>query len=285
MKKQTKPDNITNEIKHLFSPEVPVLLVGAAGIGKTDKVKQCFDYTEVLLLSTCQPEDIGGIPYREGQEDHRTISSLFTRLHEADKQGKTTALFLDELDKAQREVADTLLTLVAHRKINQGELPKNTCIIAAANPPEFGGGDGISVPMLNRFAVIEQDIDLKSWVSYMKNRYSEPFFDNALMAFEDQKIPVFEVVGEGLEQKITSPRSIDLAFKAIKRLKQDSVKLVEGLLTPNVAQKLLNHFDFYTEYSEVLDKIKDIPIEKLRNKQTKVRMKGIPSIKRKPLNI
>jgi hypothetical protein len=49
-------------------------------------------------------------------------------------------LFLDELDKARREVADTILSLVTSPELF--DLPNGVEIIAAANPPEWGGGDG-----------------------------------------------------------------------------------------------------------------------------------------------
>lgn len=245
------------EFKDYFSKEVPILLVGPPGIGKTECVLKSFDYVETLLLSSCQSEDIGGLPYRENEFDYKTIPSIFQRLDIASKEGKTTALFLDELDKASREVSDTLLTLVCNRRSGRAILPENTCIIAAANPSEYGGGDGISIPMLNRFAVIEYEICKKSWANWARKEFGEEF-EHLIIEFENGNLPLFDSRGEDLNIKTTSPRSIALAFKAIKRLKNDSKKVVEGLLTPMVAQKLINKLDFSSEYKDIIEKTRSL---------------------------
>jgi replication-associated recombination protein RarA len=222
----------------MLAIKVPVLFVGAAGVGKTQKIQAAFDHTETLLLSSMSEEDVGGLPYRDGAYDRRTIPIFFQRLHEADAKGKTTCLFLDEIDKAERSVADTLLTLVASRKINGNALPPTTKIVAAANPPEYGGGDGISVPMLNRFVVVDFSPCEKEWCEWaLKRFHSEQAAQIVSMVF-DGSIPILETVGEGLQQRTTSPRSLAMVLESIELVGVEP-NIIRGLLTPNASSKIL----------------------------------------------
>lgn len=231
------------EIIKNTSPYVPVLLYGAPGIGKTEIVRQSFDHAEIILASTMVEEDIAGLPYREDEYDHRTIPVLFRNLHEADKHGKTTCVFLDELDKARRSVADTLLTFVASRKMGKAELPKNTVIIAAANPPEFGGGDGISDAMRSRFCVVDAEPDIAGWCGWAKNNFSKPQSHSIINAVENGDIPLVDMAGEEMQKRITCPRTIAMLMRHIETAQDNQQHIIEtmakGLLTANAASRLL----------------------------------------------
>jgi hypothetical protein len=220
-----------------FSKKAPTLLVGAPGAGKTAIVSASFDYVEITLASTLTEEDIGGLPYREGDFDYRTIPALFRRLQEADHSGKSTALFLDELDKSRRSVADTLLTLIASRKVGAGLLPENTCIIAAANPPELGGGDGISDAMISRFCVVDYVPDPSQWAIWANRKYSTPIAHKIIRTVKNGEIPILDIAGEGLSRRITSPRTLDLALALIE---EGNAPLIGGLLTASVSSHILH---------------------------------------------
>lgn len=228
---------------NLFSPEVPVLLIGAPGIGKTASVHAHFDYVEVMLASTMVEEDIAGLPYREGTYDYRTVPAMFRRLAEANAAGKTTALFVDELDKARRAVADTLLTLFVSRGIGEASLPTNTCIVAAANPPEFGGGDGISEAMQSRFATVDFEPDVAQWGSWAEKNFSVAPALAVINAIRMGEMPIFDMTGEGLTRRISAPRTLKLALCSLERHGATSPAfetLVRGLLTPSVASQMLH---------------------------------------------
>jgi hypothetical protein len=229
-------------MRNLFSPEVPVLLIGAPGIGKTARVQAHFEHAEIMLTSTLVEEDIAGLPYREGEYDYRTVPAMFRRLAEADYKGQTTVLFLDELDKARRSVSDTLLTLIASRKVGSAELPSNTCIVAAANPPEFGGGDGISEAMQSRFSTIDCEPDVIEWCAWGNNKFNTSEAATVINAIRKGEMPIFDMTGEGLSRRISSPRTITMALYAMARHGANSnafETISRGLLTPAVASQLL----------------------------------------------
>jgi len=230
-------------MKHLFSSDVPILLVGAPGVGKTARVQSHFDHAEVVLTSTLVEEDIAGLPYREGEYDYRTIPSIFRRLHDAANGGKSTVLFLDELDKARRAVADTLLTLVASRRVGGATLPADTCIVAAANPPEFGGGDGISDAMLSRFSTIDYVPDVCDWSDWAEKQFDSQAARMVIGAVRNGELAIFDMVGDGLSKRITTPRTLTMALRSLERNGlEDSTfdTVIRGLLTPATASQILH---------------------------------------------
>lgn len=225
------------------SKHIPLLLVGPPGIGKTEIVRSTFDYTEVMLASTMVEEDIAGLPYRDGDYDYRTIPAMFRNIAQADAQGKTTCLFLDELDKSRRAVADTLLTLVASRKVGKAELPANTVIVAAANPPEFGGGDGISDAMRSRFCVVDAQPCIAGWSEWARDNFKSELSNAVIEAVEMGHIPLIDYAGEEMSKRITCPRTIAMMLRYIETEKETDYavlnNLAVGLFTQNTASRFL----------------------------------------------
>lgn len=222
---------------------IPLLLVGPPGIGKTEIVRSNFDYTEVMLASTMVEEDIAGLPYRDGDYDYRTIPAMFRNLSEANLQGKTTCLFLDELDKSRRAVADTLLTLVASRKVGKAALPVDTVIIAAANPPEFGGGDGISDAMRSRFCVVDAQPCISGWSKWARDSFKSARSNAVIDAVEMGHIPLVDYAGEEMQKRITCPRTIAMMLRYVESEQEmdDAVlsNLTYGLFTQNTASRFM----------------------------------------------
>ncbi len=232
--------------------KIPILYVGAPGIGKTAKVKSKYDYCEVLLLSSQTEEDIAGIPYQENGLEKRTIPPFVQRLQKAKG---SRCLFLDEIDKARREVADTLLTLITDQE--KFGIPEDVEIIAAANPPEWGGGDGVSIPMMNRFSIIESGVDIEGFSNYIIEKYGKnDFILSVLDSLKSGEMPILEIIGEGLNARLTSPRSIDYALSAL--LFEKNEEKVIGLLTPNVASGVMRLYRKENNEETNLDNIQEM---------------------------
>lgn len=220
--------------------KLPILEIGAPGIGKTAKIRSQFDHCEVLLMSSQAEEDIAGIPYQVNGYEKRTIPPFIQRLQQAHGEGKTTCLFLDELDKARREVADTLLTLITHQE--EFGIPAETYLRAAANPVEWGGGDGISKPMLSRFCVVESKPDFLEWKDWVHSNYEFNELDAILKSIQNGECPFLETTGDGYQWRLTCPRTLAMAFDIMisGQDKEMEARLINGLLTPSAAFFLTN---------------------------------------------
>lgn len=229
-------------IAAMISPTCPVLLVGPPGVGKTAAVAAAAAHVEVLLASAMVEEDIAGLPYREGAREHRTIPAAVQRLLDADASGQSTILFIDEIDKARRSVADTLLTLVSSRRAGHTLLPALTAIVAAANPADRSGGDGISEAMRARFAVVRYTPDLPRWCAWARGQYGSPWARAVIEAIEVGELPLLDdaPADDELDARTTCPRTLALALATIDRLGDtpETLVLLSGLLTVSVATRL-----------------------------------------------
>jgi replication-associated recombination protein RarA len=218
----------------------PILYVGPPGVGKTEAQRSKYEHCEVLLLSSCYEETIAGLPYRNGDKERRTTPLFIEHILEAVNRGLRTCIFLDELDKARREVADTLLTLITHPQ--HFNIPDCVDIVAAANPPEWGGGDGISKPMLSRFSVIEYKPSVERWCKWLTDTYQQynpEFIGRLTDAILQHKIPLLDSVGEDFRFRLTCPRTYELAVRACLFAREDVDLIVRGLLTTNAASYIL----------------------------------------------
>lgn len=226
----------------------PTLWIGPPGVGKTagaaDRLRGYHGtpssspvHVEVLLASACVAEDIAGIPVACDGKEVRLVQPWLVRLRAAAARGVPTMLFLDELDKARRDVADTLLTLVASRHTAAGEaLPADTVIEAAANPPEWGGGDGISMPMLSRFCVRAFAVD----PIIVRDRVAKLGAVGAAVAaaISESEFPLVDAAGEGLDWRLTCPRTLELAC-----MTGGTADELSGLLTPLAVSAIMRRMD------------------------------------------
>lgn len=243
-------ENLRQSAKPVAFQRVPVLYVGAPGIGKTAKILAQYDFAEVLLLSGKNEESLTGLPYRDGEMERYTVPQAIERLqaHAAQHPDQTRVLFLDELDKARREVADTILSLIQNPELFG--IPAGTAILAAANPPEWGGGDGISKAMQSRFAVVQAAPDVKGWAEWALNAYPGiPAIARCVDRIRNREIPILEENGEDYEWRLTCPRTIERAWQALLDGMPD---LVPGLLTPNAASGVMLCF------AEEADSMQDV---------------------------
>lgn len=260
------------EIIASIPPTVPILLVGPPGVGKTATILSMYDHVEVVLASTMTEEDISGLPYREGTHDYRTTPAMFRRLSEAAKAGRSTALFLDELDKARRSVADTLLTLVASRKVGDGELPRDTRIISACNPRSWGGGDGISQAMLSRHSIIHYAPSVDEWCRWAGPRYSGTAAHRVVDSIRVGEIPLLDSAGEGLDMRITTPRTIAMALDAIVGMGVSGAEpIVRGLLTAAAASKVLHAASRDSSPEHITSNVILTAVKKAKTNKTPIR--------------
>lgn len=244
---------------------VPKLYIGPPGVGKTASVCSQYDYTEVVLLSSSTEEDLSGLPFRDGHIEYRTQPAMFRRLNEAAAQGKRVCLFLDELDKARREVADTLLTLIVSRRLGEWALPEGCDIVAAANPPEWGGGSGISRAMQTRFSIIRYKPSIPKWCEWLNRTYPGLLANRISAAVTRGSVPLFEHCGDGYDFRLTCPRTWEMAIQAMLSGGPDVEDTVSGLLTPNAVSFLFSEKDSSADVSDLQNKARSIAEASMRS--------------------
>lgn len=142
-------------IKLSIKADVPALLIGHSGTGKSEVVNQigqALGYKVVTkMLSQVEIGDLGGVPFRDPKDNKMYHAKPFWI-----PDNEPIILFLDELNQCQRDVESAAFDLVLNREVNGHKLPKGSRVIAAINPntQEYTTTNQISSALVKRFIVI-----------------------------------------------------------------------------------------------------------------------------------
>lgn len=152
---------------------------GAPGVGKSEGIHQIskdeykggmVDFRAVLR----EPVDLRGLPI----VDIKAGTSKWLppeELPNEKRHGKTGILFLDELNAAQAQMQAACFGLVLDRKLGDYRLPDGWQIIAAGNrQSDRSAAQRMPRALANRFAHIDIEPDVTTWVNEYANYYCDP---------------------------------------------------------------------------------------------------------------
>ncbi|MFF2025006.1 AAA family ATPase [Streptomyces sp. NPDC058171] len=157
---EPRPDDQLEALTLAVAADLPVLLWGEPGIGKTAALTQLADALDLplttVIASVHEPSDFSGLPVLGDDPAEQGVPMAppdwAVRLVRAGR----GLLFLDELSTAPPAVQAALLRLVLERRIGALRLPSGVRIVAAANP-RSSAADGweLSAPLANRFVHLQ----------------------------------------------------------------------------------------------------------------------------------
>ncbi len=157
---EPRPDPQLEALTLAVAADLPVLLWGEPGIGKTAALTQLAATLDLplttVIASVHEPSDFSGLPIVGGNPAEHGVPMAppdwAVRLVRAGR----GLLFLDELSTAPPAVQAALLRLVLERRIGALKLPPGVRIVAAANP-RSSAADGweLSPPLANRFVHLQ----------------------------------------------------------------------------------------------------------------------------------
>jgi hypothetical protein len=153
---EPRPDAQLEALTLAVAADLPVLLWGEPGIGKTAALHQLAASLDLplttVIASVHEPADFSGLPVIGDDPAVRGVPMAppewAVRLVAAGR----GLLFLDELSTAPPAVQAALLRVVLERRVGALTLPPGIRIVAAANP-RASAADGweLSAPLANRF--------------------------------------------------------------------------------------------------------------------------------------
>ncbi|MFD6221832.1 AAA family ATPase [Nocardia asteroides] len=157
---ESRPDTRLEALTLAVAADLPVLLWGEPGIGKTAALTQLADSLDLplttVIASVHEPSDFAGLPIIGDDPAAHGVPMAppewAVRLAKAGR----GLLFLDELSTAPPAVQAALLRVVLERRIGALRLPPGVRIVAAANP-RSSAADGweLSPPLANRFVHLQ----------------------------------------------------------------------------------------------------------------------------------
>ena len=117
-------------------------IIGAHGTGKSAIVYEWakengYTVVEKRLGLIADPGDLTGLPDHDRDKSGKAFATRFITPDWFPRNGKTV-LFLDEVNRAHKDILQAIFELVYDRRLNGVALPDDVVIVAASNPP---GGD------------------------------------------------------------------------------------------------------------------------------------------------
>ncbi|MET8769561.1 AAA family ATPase [Streptomyces sp. NPDC004658] len=153
---EPRPDEQLEALTLAVAADLPVLLWGEPGIGKTAALTQLADSLGLplttVIASVHEPSDFSGLPIVGDDPAVQGVPMAPPRWAVELVRAGRGLLFLDELSTATPAVQAALLRVVLERKVGALQLPRGVRIVAAANP-RASAADGweLSPPLANRF--------------------------------------------------------------------------------------------------------------------------------------
>lgn len=161
----------------------PICLMGPAGIGKTEIVRQAAEELGLAFLSYSithhTRQSIIGLPrLTEGTVEGRTVptteytmSEIIAQVYETMKRtGKDRGiLFLDEFNCASESLRPIMLQLLQDKSFGPHEIPDGWMLVLAGNPSEYNRAASDLDPVTaDRMRMVHIQPDYAAWKAYSK---------------------------------------------------------------------------------------------------------------------
>lgn len=236
-------------LPYLIKSDVSVMVVGHHGIGKSQATKQFAeenDYEFVdLRLGTQEVGDLLGLADFEVDGNGEKVATKFMRPEwfpvDFDSKG---IIFLDEINRARRDVLQAVFQLVLDKQLHRYKLPKNWHIIAAMNPSteDYITTDISDKAFMDRFCHIKLSPSRQEWFEYAKTKK----FDARVVQFLQEQP---ELLQQDLEEFSIECAPSRRSWEAVNKLVEVDTpmnllrELVIGLTGITAGSAFIKSFD------------------------------------------
>lgn len=161
--------DLKRTVPYLFKAKAVPLIWGHHGIGKSAAVRQLALEQGIGFidkrLSLLEPGDILGLA------DLKNGMTRFAKPDWLPSEGEGI-LFLDEINRARKDVLNAIFQLILDRRIDDYELPPGWHVVAAANPPgdDYTGTIEMDAALLSRFCHIKLDPSQAETLDYLQTK-------------------------------------------------------------------------------------------------------------------
>lgn len=163
------PKQLVTLLKFCIPHQMPVLIKGAPGVGKTDIVKSVTDALQFdrLIMHPVVDESIDykGIPaIINGQALFLPYGNLQMMIEAT----RPLVVFIDDMGQAEVSVQKAIMQLLLERSINGKRISDHVSFVAATNRQQDKAGvSAIIEPVKSRFAtIVELEINLDDWIEW-----------------------------------------------------------------------------------------------------------------------
>ena len=244
----------------------PLCLLGPAGVGKTEIVRQVAEENGLAFLSYSithhTRQSIIGLPRLvEGSVDgspcsmtEYTMSEIIAQIYRTmEESGKTEGiLFLDEFNCASESLRPIMLQLLQEKSFGPHLIPDGWMLVLAGNPSEYNrAATDLDAVTADRMRVMHIQPDYTAWRGYMVSRKVHP----VVLSYLDNHKDHFYVYrrDEGGTALATARGWEDLSI-----MMGELEAAGEALDLPTVAQYLQaadvarSFFSYYSQYAAII---------------------------------
>lgn len=255
-----RPSKLTNEIHANALANIPTMIWGPPGVGKSQIVYQYADSICAKLFelraNLFDPVDVrGGLKVVE-QEDgsYRTRYGVPEDYPDTNHTGPVV-LFIDELPNAPKATQNALLQLILDKKLGTYFLPPQTVIVAAGNrSADRASVSEMPTPVKNRFAHYEIEANVDDWVHWaLKNQVNSTLI--SFIRYRPQHLHNMDVKSNAFP----TPRSWDMLNRKLKHMSNDKETQVVGaaaVIGEGVAGEFIAYRDVEGQMPDIEDIIK-----------------------------
>ena len=212
-----------DSLEYIFKGQMTAFVWGHAGIGKSSIIKeyakkQGWHFFPLYLGTQSDLGDVLGLADFVRDEHGTAKATTFaTPIWLQDTIDYCLAnpdsgaiLFLDEFNRARRDVLNGMFSLALDKTFHTLKLPKNLHVIAAGNPPtdEYYVTDVNETALMARFVHIKLEPTVQEFIDYAKNKS----FESTLISFLNEQPSALE------DSKSDFPLPIKVDRRAWERL-------------------------------------------------------------------
>lgn len=252
-----KPREVRAAVISCMEAGLVPFITSSPGLGKSSIVAQIAkDYDLELIdlrLSQCAPEDLMGLPMKEGQglSARATFVPFSTFPLEGDEipTGKDGwILLLDEFNSASKSVQAAAYKVVLDRMVGQAKLHPNCFVVTAGNlMTDRAITTQLSTAMQSRLVHLEMSADHQDFMDYAM----KAGFDHRILGFlEFQPSKLHSFKPDHQDKTFACPRTWEFASRLIKgkEFEQIRLPLLAGTLSDGVA---VEFHAFMEEYGKL----------------------------------
>lgn len=249
------PKQVRGAVIECMEANLVPFITSSPGLGKSAIVAQIakdFSLTLIdLRLSQCAPEDLMGLPMKDGAGNaarSRFVPFSMFPLEGDPVPGNGWILFLDEFNSASKMVQAAAYKLALDRMVGQAKLHPNCFVVAAGNlATDRAIVNPLSTAMQSRVIHIEMEVSHPDFMSHaVKADYDHRIL--GFLEFQPGKLHSFKP--DHQDRTFACPRTWEFASRLIKDKPFDkiSLPLLAGTLSDGVAKEF---HAFMQEYSNL----------------------------------
>lgn len=261
-------------LPYLIKAKITPNLIGHHGIGKSQSIKQFADANDLefidLRLSQMEAGDLLGLAEFERDKDGKAVATKFMRpsWFPTDPNSKGI-LFLDEINRARRDVLQAVFQLVLDRKIHEYCLPEKWAVVCAQNPnsENYIVTDISDAAFIDRFCLIKLAPSKQEFFGYCRRKK----FDEQLLQFLSDQPALLQGELEAFDLSEVKPsrRSWEMVNRLIELKTPVHIlrELSQGLVGTTASTALMkalsesdkpiNAYDILDSYEKFAKKIKE----------------------------